>query len=211
MVLGIISTIFSSLGIYGFFTGNLFLLYFGMLCVIIEHIIGIISKQEKGLATVFIALIVSIILMINGTNWLQAIAICLCFEGTICFILGCIMMILVGNKMKSASNDNSNVFSDTEKQEIIRELMDKSNLSKEICSTVFDILVLFKANYRDYAYKKIEKELIPLLEHEKSPSNVGVAFGMLIDQIALSKEEADTYSNKVIENMINNMSEISNK
>ena len=211
MIVGIISTIFSSLGIYGFFTGNLFLLYLGMLCVIIEHTIGIISKQERGLTTVFIALIISIILMINGINWLQAIAICLCFEGTICFILGCIMMILIGNKMKSAPNDNSNGFSDAEKQEIILELMDKSNLSKEICSTIFDILVLFKANYRDYAYKKIEKDLIPLLEYEKEPSSVGIAFGMLIDQIALSKEEADAYSNKVIKNMINNMSEISNK
>lgn len=47
MIIGIVSTIFSTLGIYGFFTGNLFLLYLGMFFVIIEHLIGIYTGQEK--------------------------------------------------------------------------------------------------------------------------------------------------------------------
>lgn len=97
MIVGIISTIFSSLGIYGFFSGNLFLLYLGMTCVIIEHVIGILLGEEKGLTTVWMSLLVSFGLMAGGINWLQAIAVCLCFEGTICFVLGLVMIVFFAN------------------------------------------------------------------------------------------------------------------
>lgn len=105
MILGIISTIFAGLGIYGFFSGNLFWLEIGMICVIIEHIIGIVKKEQKSLNTVWIALLVSFGLMAGGVNPFEAIAICLCFEGVICFVLGLVIMILFYNMQK---NNNKN-------------------------------------------------------------------------------------------------------
>ncbi len=96
MLVGFIGFIFAVLGIYGFYTANIVLLYLGMSFTILEHIIGIISGQQKGLGTVWLALFICLILIINGVNWLQSIAICLCFENVISFVLGLILLLIVG-------------------------------------------------------------------------------------------------------------------
>lgn len=196
MILDIISTIFSSLGIYGFFSNNIVLLYLGMIFVILEHSIKICTKQEKSLTTVWFALLISFGMMAGGINWLKSIALCLCFEGTICFILGIILMIFVDksiNKAESKVNDS---------EQIINELKIKSGLPKHICTDIYEILSCFLYNNPTLAYEKIEKDLIPHLEEVNDIGSVGVAFGMLVNENALSKEESIKYSSKVIETLI---------
>lgn len=199
MIIGVISTIFSSLGIYGFFTDNLFLLYLGMIFVILEHCIGILSGQEKGLTTVWMALLISFGMTAGGMNLLQAIALCLCFEGTICFILGLIVMFSSGTYNQSKQDiDNNN------KEKIIQDLMTKSGLSEQICTDVFEILVCFAYNDKELAYSKINNQLVPHLRETQDIGSIGVAFGMLINEKALTQEESTQYSSKLIEELIIN-------
>lgn len=101
MILGIIVTVFSVLGIYGFFAENFILLYIGMTLTIVEHIIGITSGQEKGLTTVWFALLFALGMIFAGVNWLNAIAVCLCFESSICFTLGLILVLTSRRFIKS--------------------------------------------------------------------------------------------------------------
>lgn len=101
MILGICSTIFAGLGIYGFFNDNLTLLYIGMGCVILEHLIGIMSGEQKGLSTVWLSLLASFGMMAGGLPWLESFAVCLCFEGVIAFVLGVILLIFIGYKTKN--------------------------------------------------------------------------------------------------------------
>ena len=95
-MLAIIIFILSSLGIYGFFCGNLTLLYIGFGAVCIEHFLGISSGEEKGITTIIIALSVAVAMIIRGYGVLISIAICMCFESTICFALGFILMVVLG-------------------------------------------------------------------------------------------------------------------
>lgn len=104
MILGIISFVFGLLGIYGFFINNLFLLFLGMGITILEHAIGIFAGGQKGLTTIWLSLLCSFGMAIGGYNWIQAIAICLCFENVICFILGGLLLIVVGKKMYKQEN-----------------------------------------------------------------------------------------------------------
>ena len=200
MILGICSTIFAGLGIYGFFNDNLTLLYIGMGCVILEHLIGILSKQQKSLTTVWLALLASFGMMAGGIYWLEALALCLCFEGVICFVLGLIMIIMFGTYLnKKQSNEKTN-----NSEETIQEFMAKSGLSKIICTDIFEILVCFSYENKDLAYSKIDNQLIPHLKESADIGSIGVAFGMLIDKSALSEEESQNYSSKLIEELILN-------
>lgn len=201
MIVGTVSTIFSLLGIYGFFAGNLFLLYLGMICVILEHGIGIFSGQEKGLTTVWLALFASLVMMARGTNWLQSIALCLCFESTIMFILG--FLLIIFNKLAlSKTQTNTNSISNSE--EIIQELMTKSGLSRQLCTDVYDILFCFLYDNKELAYSKIDNQLIPHLKETNDVRSVGIAFGMLIDDNALNAEESKCFSEKLIKELIIN-------
>ena len=195
MIIGIISTIFSSLGIYGFFCGNMLLLYLGFLSVIIEHIVGIYTGQEKSLGTVWIAILISFGMMANGINWLQAISVCLCFEGTICFVLGLLLMLFVGKNSQNFENSTNNP------EQTITELMKQSGLSKDICTDIYQILITFMQD-KDLAYKKIEESLIPDLVAENNFGNVGIAFGMLINEKGLTEAESIKYSETVMQEMV---------
>lgn len=107
MVLGIIVTIFSLLGIYGYFSSNFVLLYIGLAFVILENIIGITSGEQKSLSTVWFALLFAIGMIFAGVNWIKAIAVCLCFESAICFFLGLILMVFMGKSMKKTIDKNN--------------------------------------------------------------------------------------------------------
>ena len=106
MILGIITFIFSTIGIYGFYTNNFIFLYFGLSFVIIQHIIGIVTGKEKSLSIVWIAIIVAVGLTISGMNFLTAIAICLCFENTILFIPALILMLISFFKVSKNNEDD---------------------------------------------------------------------------------------------------------
>ncbi len=114
MILGIVTSIFAGLGIYGFFNDSLTLLYIGMGFVIFEHLVGILSGQQRGFSTAWLALFISFGLMISGVYWLEAIAVCLCFEGLICFILGLLMLVIAGThsaeKNRKENNMKKNIF-----------------------------------------------------------------------------------------------------
>lgn len=84
----------------------------------------------------------------------------------------------------------------------IRRLMKKSGLSELICTDIYKILIDFINDNRDSAYAKIYLYLIPHLKDENVIGNVGIAFGMLIDDIALSENEALQITQKVIEEML---------
>lgn len=103
MILGTISFILSCLGIYGYFSENFILLYIGLGAVIVEHFIGIYSGEQKGLSTVWLAIICAVGMIIGGFNPLNAIALCLCFEGSICYVLGIILIIVFAFLKKKSS------------------------------------------------------------------------------------------------------------
>jgi len=95
------------------------------------------------------------------------------------------------------------------KDEIISEFQKESGLSREICSNIYDILILFNQFQKSTAYSVIENTLIPNLIKENNIGNVGIAFGMLINDLGLSKEEANNYSQEIIKEMLSiNNSEV---
>jgi len=93
---GIIVFVLSCFGIYGFFCGNLTLLYVGFGAVCLEHFMGISSGAEKGITTIIIALLVAVAMILKGYSVLISIAICMCFESVICFLLGLILITFLG-------------------------------------------------------------------------------------------------------------------
>ena len=202
MILGIVSTIFSSLGIYGFFSGNLFLLYLGMTFVIIEHCVGLFSGQEKSLITVWFAFLVSFGMAAGGVNWFQALALCLCFEGTIGFVLGIALMLFCGALLYKKDNaNNTSHFQD--KENVIKNLMDRTGLSEIICTNCYDILLLAQYHSKEEAKKMIDDTLIPHLKQEQIMSNVGIALGMLVNDMLLTNDEAKELTVQTINEMIN--------
>lgn len=195
MILSIIVAIFSILGIYGFYSSNVIFLYIGMGAVLIEHIVDLYSGEKKKFFSTCLALCFAFGMIIAGINWIQSIAVCLCFEYLIFSILSLLFLIktlFVIKKDNSPSQDST-----------IMELMKKSNLSKSICTDIFNILTLFENDKAEDAYTKIQTDLIPDLKIEKKYSNVGIAFGMLINDKALTKEEAITYTNLISKEIIN--------
>lgn len=98
-------------------------------------------------------------------------------------------------KTNQSNSDNSILY--------IRRLMKKSGLSELICTDIFNILIEFINNNSDTAYAKIYSDLIPHLKDENKIGNVGIAFGMLIDNdIALTQEEALNFSEMVMKEMV---------
>ena len=81
--------------------------------------------------------------------------------------------------------------------------MIKSNLPQNICTDIFVILKQFQNGQRDTAYNTINTTLKSDLITNNHISDVGVAFGMLIDSIALTQEEAIQYSTKIMNEMVN--------
>ena len=99
-MIGLISSVLAVVGICGFFAQNLVLLYVGFAAVIIEHVIGIITGQQKGLTTVLIASAIALLISASGVAFLDAIALCMCFESIICNIGGIILIAIMYNKNK---------------------------------------------------------------------------------------------------------------
>ena len=88
-----------------------------------------------------------------------------------------------------------------EAKNVINELMKKSQLPQNICTDVYMILLQFSNNNKKNAYKYINEMLIPDLIKNNHTGDAGIAFGMLIDEIGLTQEEAINYSVEVM-NMI---------
>lgn len=114
---------------------------------------------------------------------------------------------------KSVFEDFSNTINEIRNnintsQSIITDLMNRSNLSQELCIDVYNILTEFKNSNKDDAYSLIENKLIPDLKSNNSTGDVGIAFGMLIDECALSESEAQGYSSMVIYQMTSSNSNI---
>ena len=86
-------------------------------------------------------------------------------------------------------------------EQIIKELVKQSGLSKDVCTDIYQILITFMQN-KDLAYKKIETSLIPDLIAENNIGNVGIAFGMLINENGLTKEESIKYSETVMQEIV---------
>lgn len=119
-------------------------------------------------------------------------------------IVSVIISIVISFKKSTKKEEKTafdNVFQN--KDSTISELMIRSKLSKEICIDIYNILTDFKLSRRETAFNKIQNNLIPDLKKDGNMGNVGIAFGMLIDDIALTKEEANYYSTKVIEEILN--------
>lgn len=87
-------------------------------------------------------------------------------------------------------------------EEVIKELMKKSSLPKVVCQHILNVLMQFQLNKKEIAYNIIEEQLIPDLKKYCSSFQVGVAFGMLIEDFALTEDEANGYSTMVISQMI---------
>ena len=89
-----------------------------------------------------------------------------------------------------------------EAKNVINELMKKSQLPQNICTDVYMILLQFSNNNKKNAYKYINEMLIPDLIKNNHTGDVGIAFGMLIDEIGLTQEEAINYSVEVMNMMV---------
>lgn len=89
-----------------------------------------------------------------------------------------------------------------EAKNVINELMKKSQLPQNICTDVYMILLHFSNNNKKNAYEYINEMLIPDLIKNNHTGDVGIAFGMLIDEIGLTQEEAKNYSVEVMNMMV---------
>lgn len=91
MVINIICTILSGLGIYGFYTNNYILLIIGTIAVIAEFLIGFFTNQSKELIpmTAIVGAIIGII--VTHKLWI-GICIGICFESVILTLVGWFLM-----------------------------------------------------------------------------------------------------------------------
>ncbi len=96
----ILTTIFSILGIYGFFANNIFLLCLGMFINIVENILEVILKKQKNMLTLFLAIFIGFILSLTGNNTFHCIALCICMED----VIMCLCSIPLYFKFVSANN-----------------------------------------------------------------------------------------------------------
>lgn len=118
----------------------------------------------------------------------------------IIFLVG-FLLIFIGMKLKKIKVNQYELL-DNNSKIIINQLMIKSNLPQNICTDIFVILKQFQNGQRDTAYNTINTTLKSDLITNNHISNVGVAFGMLIDSIALTQEEAIQYSTKIMNEMV---------
>lgn len=89
-----------------------------------------------------------------------------------------------------------------EAKNVINELMKKSQLPQNICTDIYMILLQFSNNNKKNAYEYINEMLIPDLIKNNHTGDVGISFGMLIDEIGLAQEEAKNYSVEVMNMMV---------
>ena len=120
---------------------------------------------------------------------------------TVIIVLLGIILIIISFVLKKVKMNQYDVLDDKTKN-IINELMKKSNLPQNICTDVYLILLQFSKNNKNSAYNLINEILIPDLKDNNHTGDIGIAFGMLVDKIALSQEEAQNYSIKIINDMI---------
>lgn len=118
----------------------------------------------------------------------------------IIFLVG-FLLIFIGMKLKKIKVNQYELL-DNNSKIIINQLMIKSNLPQNICTDIFVILKQFQNGQRDTAYNTINTTLKSDLITNNHISDVGVAFGMLIDSIALTQEEALQYSTKIMNEMV---------
>lgn len=118
----------------------------------------------------------------------------------IIFLVG-FLLIFIGMKLKKIKVNQYELL-DNNSKIIINQLMIKSNLPQNICTDIFVILKQFQNGQRDTAYNTINTTLKSDLITNNHISDVGVAFGMLIDSIALTQEEAIQYSTKIMNEMV---------
>lgn len=187
-MLSIIETILSLIGFCGALQNNTVLMIVGLIGIIICDFIDVFVTKHNP-TTIIFAIIFATGMSIANKNPLYSFTFALCIENlllTIFFIFSLLFAFLF-NK-----NKNNELILD--KNKIIQELMQESNLSQQICTDIYNILLDFRDNNKDNAYLKINNTLIPHLKEEGNAYNLGVAFGMLIDEeYALTKEEATDY------------------
>lgn len=118
----------------------------------------------------------------------------------IIFLVG-FLLIFIGMKLKKIKVNQYELL-DNNSKIIINQLMIRSNLPQNICTDIFVILKQFQNGQRDTAYNTINTTLKSDLITNNHISDVGVAFGMLIDSIALTQEEAIQYSTKIMNEMV---------
>ena len=88
------------------------------------------------------------------------------------------------------------------REDIINTYMERSGLSKEVCSYIYNILILAQNGDNYSARKMIHDVLIPQLKNENIVSNVGIAFGMLTNDILLAQDEAEILAKQVMSEMV---------
>lgn len=197
-----ITFIFSVLGIYGFFVDNLTLIYIGFSVMIIKIILEAIIGQK--LYTVWIALLVSIGLILGGVNWIKAITICLCFENTLYYFFAFIILIVIKifsktNKMVNIENDDNNK-DNYSKEEIITYLKNYLDLPEEICNNIYYASSLFKKEQRVEAIKIIEDKLMPQLKEVKDLDKIEKTFDLLEGNLGLNEKDTHYYITKLFNN-----------
>lgn len=193
-MLGLIEIVFSSIGVYGYFTQNLICVILGLIGIIVCDSIDIFVTGHNP-TIVFLAITFGIGVSIANKNPLYGFTIALCGENLIMSLITIFIMgisFIVGYFKKDEYKYDSVIF----------DLMKESNLSYKICKDICKIVIEFKNGNIEDGYTNINSQLIPDLKEEGNITNVGIAFGMLIDDVALSKEESTEYSQKVIKEIL---------
>lgn len=88
-------------------------------------------------------------------------------------------------------------------EDIVPELMKRSGLSEQICTDCATIGYISLSDGKNKAMELVYSTLIPHLKEEGNIYNVGVAFGMLINEHFLTEQESLAFSKKIMMEMAN--------
>jgi len=101
LILGIIGTALGILGVYGFFTYNGLFVLIGGIAGLIGNLIGIVSGQQKSLATAIIASVIGAgYAAASGMPIWFGVLIGLSFESAITGILGYALFAIAAKNME---------------------------------------------------------------------------------------------------------------
>lgn len=100
MIISIIVFIFCVLGVYGNYNNNLTFLYVGSGVAILETILELFSGQARNLTTQWLAILMGCGMAMAGESLIRSIALCLCFENVIMFVLGSLFILFTYKKIK---------------------------------------------------------------------------------------------------------------
>lgn len=108
MILGTIGVILGYLGVYGFFTGNLLLVFIGGAAGIAENVRGISTRKQKTVMPLIIFSTIAVMYSISVKNpWWIGLLVGACFETAVTGMISIVALICLAvlSRANKGSND----------------------------------------------------------------------------------------------------------